>query len=137
MKIVSACLAGVRCNWQGEAKPCAKVIELVAAGKAIPICPEQLGGMPTPRDPAERSGNRVISISGEDVTDKFKHGTEEGLKIAKLINCKEAILKARSPSCGVGKIYDGTFTKNLTPGDGVFAKMLKEHRIRVQSEEEL
>jgi uncharacterized protein YbbK (DUF523 family) len=135
MKIVSACLAGVHCNWQGEAKPCPKVVDLVAAGKAIPICPEQLGGMSTPRDPAEQNGNKVITVNGEDVTAQFKCGAEEGLKIAKLVNCKEAILKARSPSCGAGKIYDGTFTKNLIPGNGVFAKMLKEHGINVTSEE--
>jgi uncharacterized protein YbbK (DUF523 family) len=136
MKIVSACLAGVQCNWQGEAAPCSKVISLVVAGKAMPVCPEQLGGMLIPREPAEQRGDKVITVSGKDVTEKFKHGAEVGLKIAALINCKGAILKARSPSCGVGKIYDGTFTKKLILGDGIFAKMLKRSGINVMSEEE-
>jgi Uncharacterized conserved protein len=106
MKIVSACLVGVRCNWRGEAKPCAKVIDLVRAGKAIPVCPEQLGGMSTPRDPVEQKDDKVITIKGKNVTAEYEHGAREGLKLAKLVGCKEAILKARSPSCGVGKIYD-------------------------------
>ena len=136
MKIVSACLAGIKCNWEGKAKPCKKVIDLVMEGKAIPVCPEQLGGLPTPRERAEQKGDKIITITDKDITDEFEYGAKEGLKIAQLVNCKEAILKARSPSCGVNKIYDGTFTKNLVAGDGLFAKLLKDNGINVISEEE-
>lgn len=137
MKIVSACLAGINCNWQGKAKPCQEVIDLVKVGEAMPVCPEQLGGLTTPRDQAEQRGNRVVTVTGKDVTDNFWRGAEEGLKLAQLLGCRKAILKARSPSCGVGKIYDGTFTNKLASGYGVFAKLLKENGIEVVSEEKL
>ncbi|MBU0744651.1 MAG: DUF523 domain-containing protein [Gammaproteobacteria bacterium] len=133
MKIVSACLAGIKCNYLGEARPCAKVIDLVCKGKAIPVCPEQLGGMTTPREASEQRGDRIFTSSGKDVTDNFEFGAKEGLKIAELIGCKDAILKARSPSCGSRKISGDTFTT----GEGVFAKLLKRNGINVVSEEEL
>jgi len=109
----------------------------VKEGKALPVCPEQLGGLPTPREPAEQKGNRVFTKDGKDVTGAYVKGAEEALRLAKLANCEEAILKARSPSCGCDKVYDGTFTKTLIEGDGVFAKMLKENGIKVVSDEEL
>jgi len=137
MKIVSACLAGVKCGGDGGARPCQKVIDLVKQGEAIPVCPEQLGGLPTPRVPAEQRGNRVFTKDGKDVTREFKKGAEEALKIAQLANCKEAILKSKSPSCGSGKVYDGTFSGRLVNGNGVFAELLKRNDIRVLSEEEL
>lgn len=137
MKIVSACLAGIKCRYDGSAKPCQKVIELVMRGKAIPVCPEQLGGLPTPRSPAENKGNKVFTKDGEDITFQFKKGAEEALKITKLANCDEAIIKAKSPSCGSGKIYDGTFSGELIEGDGIFAKLLKENNIKVFSEEDI
>ncbi|MFA5411863.1 MAG: DUF523 domain-containing protein [Candidatus Micrarchaeia archaeon] len=136
MRIVSACLAGVNCRWDGKSKACPEVIELIENGKAIPVCPEQLGGLATPRPPAEQKDGRVLTKTGEDVTEKFELGAREALKIAQLANCDEAILKSKSPSCGVGKIYDGTFSGNLVDGDGVFAKALKENGIRVRSEKE-
>lgn len=135
MKVVSACLAGVHCNWQGKASPCKKIIDLVAAGKAVPVCPEQLGGLTTPREPVEQKDDRVFTLTSKDVTDNFQRGAEEGLKIAQLIGCKQAILKARSPSCGVGAVYDGSFTKQLISGNGIFAQLLKKHGIEVISEE--
>lgn len=137
MKLCSACLAGIKCRWDGEARPCQRVIELVKQGKAIPICPEQLGGLTTPRTPAEQKQDRVITEKGKDLTAEFIRGAEETLKIAELFNVKDAILKQRSPSCGSGKIYDGTFSKTLINGDGVTAALLKRNGIRVISEEEL
>ncbi len=137
MKIVSACLAGIRCRWDGEAKPCQKVVELVKQGKAIPVCPEQLGGLTTPRSVAEKRGSKVFTKNGEDVTAQFEKGAEEALKVALLANCSEAIIKSKSPSCGCGKIYDGTFSGKLTSGDGVFTKILKKNNIKIYSENDI
>lgn len=136
MIIVSACLAGVKCAWNGDARPCQQVIDLVKRGEAIPVCPEQLGGLTTPRPPAEQKGGRVFTRDGEDVTTEFERGARAALRIAKLAGCKEAILKSKSPSCGSGKIYDGTFSGKLIDGDGVFAKLLKKD-MKVLTEEEL
>jgi uncharacterized protein YbbK (DUF523 family) len=137
MIIVSACLTGVLCRYDGAAKECEKVIRLVAEEKAIPVCPEQLGGLPTPREPAEIIGNRVIRKDGVDVTEAFHRGAREALRIARIAGAKTAILKARSPSCGSGKIYDGSFTGRLVDGDGVFAKACKQAGIEVRTEEEI
>jgi len=137
MKIVSACLVGIKCRYDGEARPCQKVIELVKQGKAIPVCPEQLGGLTTPRTPAEQKDNKVFTKNGEDVTAQFEIGAEEALKIALLANCDEAIIKAKSPSCGSCKVYDGTFSGKLIDGDGVFAKILKKNNIKVFTEDEI
>ena len=137
MKIVSACLAGINCNYKGEARPCQKVIELVKQGKAILVCSEQLGGLTTPRIPAEQRDNKIFTKDGKDVTTQFEKGAEEALEIAKLANCDEAILKAKSPSCGSGKVYDGTFSGKLINGDGVFAKILKKNNIKVFTEDEI
>lgn len=134
MKIVSACLAGIRCRWDGKAKPCQKVVDLVKQKKAIPVCPEQLGGLTTPRDPAEQIGNKVFTKNGEDVTPQFKRGAKEALKIALLVNCKEAIMKSKSPSCGCDKVFDGSFSGKLINADGVFVKLLKKNNIKVLSE---
>jgi uncharacterized protein YbbK (DUF523 family) len=136
MIIVSACLAGVHCRYDGGEKPCNPVIRLVAEGKAIPLCPEQLGGLTTPRQPCEAFGNRVISKDGTDVTEAFHHGAHEALKIATLVAAKTAILKSRSPSCGSGLVYDGTFTGKLIPGDGVFTALCKLYGIEVKTEED-
>ena len=137
MKIVSACLAGIKCRWDGQAKPCQEVIDLVKQGKAIPVCPEQLGGLSTPRTPAEQKEDRVFTKTGEDVTAQFEKGAKEALKIALLTNCDEAIIKSKSPSCGSGKVYDGTFSGKLVDGDGVFAKILKKNNIKVSSENDI
>jgi uncharacterized protein YbbK (DUF523 family) len=112
-------------------------MKLVSEGKAIPVCPEQLGGLPTPRACAEQKGNRVFAKDGRDVTEEFVKGAKEGLKVAKLCNCKEAILKSKSPSCGCGKVYDGTFTGDLVDGDGIFAKLLKQNGIGVRTEKDI
>jgi uncharacterized protein YbbK (DUF523 family) len=103
----------------------------------IPVCPEILGGLPTPREPAEQKGKKVITKSGKDVTKYFEKGAKEVLKIAKILKIKKAILKQKSPSCGCGKIYDGTFSKRLIKGDGVTAKLLKKNGIEVFTEENI
>ncbi|VVB76177.1 Uncharacterised protein [uncultured archaeon] len=137
MIIVSGCLAGINCNYKSESKPNAFVIELVRKGKAIPICPEQLGGLSTPRTPAEIKEGKVFTKNGVDVTSNFVSGAKEVLKIAIMANCKLAILKAKSPSCGSGQIYDGTFLGELIPGDGILAKELKQNGIRVITENDI
>jgi uncharacterized protein YbbK (DUF523 family) len=137
MIIVSACLAGVCCRFDGKSKPHPKVMELVRKGEAIPVCPEQLGGLPTPRDVAERKGDKVITRGGRDVTASFVKGAEEALRIAKISGCKEAILKSKSPSCGSGAIFDGTFSKALMKRDGVFAELLKSNEINVLTENDI
>jgi len=134
--VVSACLAGIRCKWNGKASPCAKVISLVKQGKAIPVCPEQLGGLQTPRPAAEIRKGRVVDAKGNDYTAAFAKGAKEGLKIAKMAKCRVAVLRPKSPSCGCGLVYDGTFSGKLKKGDGVFAAMLKRNGIRAVCESE-
>ena len=137
MKIVSACLAGINCAYDGQSRSCEKVIEMVRNHEAIPVCPEQLGGLTTPRIPAEIQKGRVINQTGEDVTEYFNRGAREALRIAKLVNCKEAILKTHSPSCGFGNIYDGTFSHTKIKGNGIFAEMLVKEGIEVMTEKEV
>jgi len=147
MKLCSACLLGIKCKYDGRIKPNENVITLSKKEVLIPICPEQLGGQSTPRPDAEIKGGdgadvwdkkaRVIESSGNDVTDNFTEGAKEVLKIAQLYNIREVILKQRSPSCGSGQIYDGTFSKTITKGDGITTALLKKNRIRVISEEDL
>ena len=137
MKLVSACLAGVRCGWDGDSKPCKKVVDMVRRGEALPICPEQLGGLATPRPAAEIIGGKAIASDGTDVTAAFWKGAEETLKIAKLAGCREAILKSKSPSCGSGWIYDGSFSGKLVKGDGITAALLKKNGIMVRTEDDV
>jgi len=137
MKIVSACLAGVNCRYNGKNSLNEKVAAMVREGKAVPVCPEQLGGLPTPRENSEIRGSKVFSASGKDETALMKKGSEETLKIAKLVGASEAILKSRSPSCGKGKVYDGSFSGKLVEGNGVTTKLLLKNGIRVLTEEEL
>jgi len=147
MKIVSACLAGMCTRYNGKSKPNAKVMVMLAAGEAIAVCPEQLGGLPVPRPPSEIKGGdgakvldrkaKVLDCNGENVTKQFIRGANETLKIAKECGAKEAILAARSPSCGCGKIYDGKFHGNLKDGDGVTTALLKRNGIKVMTEEDL
>lgn len=137
MRLCSACLLGLNCRYDGKGKPNDKIIELAKKELLIPVCPEQLGGLSTPREPAEIVGDRVMTISGEDVTVNFRKGAEGVLVIAKNLNIKEAILKQKSPSCGSGKIYDGSFSGSLIMGDGVTASLLKNNGIKVITEEDL
>ena len=135
--LVSACLLGVCCRYDGESKPCEAVINLRERFILIPICPEVDGGLPTPRTPSERVDDRVLMRDGKDVTDNYRKGAEEALRKAKEFNCNIAILKARSPSCGSDKIYDGSFSGNLTDRDGVCAELLKKNGISVFTEDEI
>lgn len=137
MKLCSACLLGVRCRYDGGHSLNIKVLKLLEEEVLIPICPEQLGGLPTPRDPAEIKNGRVLTKSGKDVTENFQRGAEQVLMLAKLMGVKEAILKQGSPSCGCGRILDGTFTGKLTRGDGVTAALLKKNGIKVIPDDEL
>ena len=137
MKIISACLIGIPCRWDALSKQQDKIIEIFKQGELIPLCPEQLGGLATPREPSEIVGDRVLSKNGKDVTDEFYGGAKIILGIAKELNCTQAILKAKSPSCGCGKIYDGTFSGKLINGDGITAKLLKENGIEVITEEDI
>lgn len=135
MKIlVSACLLGVRCRYDGKSKPHEGVLSLMKQHTLIPICPEVMGGLATPRVPAERAGERVLTQEGKDVTEQYRRGAEEALRLAELYGCKAALLKERSPSCGSGAIYDGSFTHALTAGDGVTAELFKAHGIAVYGE---
>lgn len=145
MKLISACLAGCECRYDGKASTIKIFVEMVEQGEAIFVCPEQIGGLSTPRPPAEIAGGdgedvldgkaKVVTNTGEDVTDQFMKGAYEALRAAKLVGAKEAILKESSPSCGSAKIYDGTFSACKVTGNGVTAALLKRHGIHVSSEE--
>lgn len=147
MKLVSACLLGVKCSWNGGDNKNIKVLEILKREILIPVCPEQLGGLRTPRPPQEiRCGSggdvlegkrKVLNKKGEDVTREFIKGAEETLRIAELFNIKEFVGKSGSPSCGCGKIYDGSFTGKIVKGDGVTSALLKRSGIRVFTEEDL
>lgn len=132
--LVSACLVGVNCKYDGTNNDNEKVIEYLKDKEMILICPEVWGGLTTPRDPSEVLGSKVISNKGKDVTENFQRGAEETLKLAKKFGIKKALLKAKSPSCGSGKIYDGTFSKTIIDGYGVTAKLLKDNGIEIISE---
>lgn len=136
MIIVSACLAGVMCRYNGQAFPVPAVIELVNQGKAIPVCPEMLAGLAAPRQPGEQRNNRIYEKNGNDVTDDYLAGAKIAFAIAVAANCQKAIVKAKSPTCGSGLIYDGTFTGTLIPGDGVFTRLLKASGIEVMTEDD-
>ena len=138
MKIlVSACLLGLRCRYDGQSKPNAAVLALGEKHTLIPCCPEQLGGLPTPRPPAEWQGARILNRAGADVTEAYLRGAEGALRIARLCGCSRAILKERSPACGSREIYDGSFSGILVPGEGSAARALRAAGIPVYGESEL
>lgn len=135
--LCSACLLGIKCRYDGGSKLSRKVIRLLQEKTLIPVCPEVLGGLSTPREPAEQKGGRVYLKSGKDVTSNFNKGAREVLKIAKLLNVKQAILKQKSPSCGYGKIYDGSFSGKIIRGKGIAASFLEEAGVEIITEEGL
>ena len=135
--LISACLLGVPCRYDGKSKPAAKIDALREKYELIPVCPEQSGGLPTPRTPSERCGDRVVMANGADVTAQYQKGAHSALEVYLREGCVAAVLKERSPSCGSGEIYDGTFTRTLVSGDGVTAELLKKNGIRVYGESEL
>lgn len=146
-KIVSACFAGINCRYDKRHNRIADIQELVEKGEAVPVCPEVLGGLSTPRNPAEIVGGdgedvldgkaRVIDNQGNDVTEAFVRGAYEALNMAQSVGAKEAILKEKSPSCGSCQIYDGQFRGVKKAGQGVTAALLRRHGIKVVSEETL
>lgn len=144
MKLISACLLGVRCNWRGdEGYRNARAVELAKFETLIPVCPEQLGGLTKPKSPQEIQGGtgedvlngncRVLNKNGEDVTEEFIKGAEEALKIASMLDIKEFIAKSKSPSCGCGHIYDGTFSGSLIDGGGITCVILKRNGLKITS----
>ena len=135
--LVSACLLGENCKYNGGNNLARGLTEALSAHgmTSVPFCAEQAGGLPTPRIPAERVGDRVLNKEGADVTDAFRLGAQLALERAREMACGIAILKKNSPSCGCGMIYDGTFTGTLVQGDGVTAELLKAHGIAVYNEE--
>lgn len=135
--IVSACLLGVRCRFDGESKPSDTVIAWLRNRHVIPVCPEQLAGLPTPRLRHEILDGRVVSETGHDATDTFERGAREVLRLVELFDARLAILKSRSPSCGRGQIYDGTFSGRVVEGDGFLARLLIQHGCTVLSDEQI
>lgn len=135
--LVSACLLGRPCRYDGASKPCPAVQALAEKYDVIPVCPESMGGLVIPRLPSERRGEGVYSKSGQDVTAEFFRGAALTLEAARKHNVAFAVLKARSPSCGHGEVYDGSFTGTLRPGNGVAAELLLQNGIPVYHEGEL
>lgn len=137
--VVSACLLGVPCNHKGQASRSAAVEALAADGhRLVPVCPEVAGGLPTPRVAAEvQPDGSVRTEDGEDVTAFYRRGADAALELARAVGAVEAVLKARSPSCGCREVYDGTFSRRRVPGAGVTAAVLRAGGVRVRSEEDV
>ncbi|KGK87679.1 DUF523 domain-containing protein [Clostridium sp. HMP27] len=142
MYLVSSCLAGVNCRYDGDNNENKDILNLVKEGKAIAVCPEQLAGLSTPRVPCEiivgKNGNKkIVNKDGEDLTKEFMTGAEKTLAVAKAIGIKKAILKSKSPSCGCGSIYDGTFSGKLIKGNGFTTELLIKSGFEVYTENDL
>ena len=144
--LVSACLAGINCTYKGKNKLDRRVRKLTDQGLALPVCPEMMGGSPAPRQACEIVGGdgadvldkkaRVVTPSGQDISRMVLKGAREALRTAQRCGIKKAILKSKSPSCGCGHIYDGTFSRRLRKGDGVTAALLRRNHIRVYTEKD-
>ena len=138
--LISACLLGVACRYDGLSKPLDREIieKLRAKYHLIPICPEIMGGLPTPRIPAEISSDgKVLRRDGADVTENYIRGAQEALRLAEIFECDTALMKEKSPSCGAGKIYDGSFSKTLTSGNGITADLLQKNGLQIVGESEI
>lgn len=145
--LVSACLLGVQSRFDGGSCPREAALDLLRRGIALPVCPEQLGGLPTPRPRAEIRGGDgadvlagralVVDEEGRDVTAAFLRGARETVRLAAEAGVKRAVLRSHSPSCGAGAIHDGTFTGRLRLGDGVSAALLRQAGITLTTEEDL
>ncbi len=134
--LISMCLIGINCKYNAGNNYRKNLCDLSIKYNLIPFCPEQMGGLSTPRDPSEIKGERVITCRGEDVTNNFKAGAEESLKLARFYSPKFIILKDGSPSCGVSEIYDGTFEGRKIIGSGTTTKLLKENGFKLKSEKD-
>jgi uncharacterized protein YbbK (DUF523 family) len=136
--LVSACLIGVPCNHLGRGSPALAVMALGKRRQLIPICPEVTGGLPIPRPAAElQPDGRVMTADGADVTGAYRKGADAAVKLARAAGVRQAVLKARSPSCGCYEVYDGTFTRTRVAGEGIAARALREAGVAVRSDEEL
>ena len=135
--LVSACLLGISCRYDGQSRYCDGIERLAAKYEFVPFCPEIYGGLSTPRLPCEIVGERVIRSDGEDMTEQYKRGAEQALMLCKRLGCSAALLKENSPSCGCGRIYDGSFSGQFCDGDGVTARLLKENNINVYGESQM
>lgn len=135
--LVSACLLGLNCRYCGTGSYKEQVVALTQRYRVIPICPEQMGGLPTPRTPVELASGRAIDSKGVDYTEHFERGATEVVQLAKLLDCTYAVLMSRSPSCGCGQIYDGTFTGRLINGNGITTDRLQVAGIKVIDESNL
>ena len=134
--LISACLLGFECKYSGGSNKLSdeRIVALKEKYRLIPVCPESAGGLPTPRDPSERLGDKVVSSKGKDVTAEFTKGAETAVYLARRYGCKQALLKRNSPSCGGEYIYDGSFSGTLVPGEGVAAEKLRAHGVEVTGE---
>ncbi len=135
--VVSACLAGVHARYDARATPDPLVIQLIREGRALALCPEQLGGLPTPRPSCEIKGEKIMSQTGTDVSRNFHNGAQEALYLATLFGATKAILKSHSPSCGYKKVYDGTFSRTITTGHGIFTALLIKNGFEIFTEKKL
>ena len=137
--LISACLLGMDCRYDGKNKKIEHQLlqKLQEKYTLVPVCPEIYGGLPIPREPVERRGDRFVSKSGVDVTQQYQRGAQAALGLARTLHCQMAILKERSPSCGSVRIYDGSFTGNLMVADGVTAELLMQNGIRVCGESQI
>ncbi|MBO7303596.1 MAG: DUF523 domain-containing protein [Clostridia bacterium] len=135
--LISACLLGAACRYDGREGKVTKIAELCKKYNLVPVCPEIYGGLPTPRTPSERVGDKVLMRDGADVTENYLRGAIAAYKLCEQLGCRKALLKERSPSCGSGEIYDGTFSGKLVTGDGVTAEYLKKRGITVFGESEV
>lgn len=135
--LISSCLVGNNTKYNGKNNYLPLIEKLKDKYNLIVICPEVMGGLSIPRDPSEIKGDKVISNKGNDVTKEYNLGAKIALELAKKYNCKKALLMEKSPSCGVKKIYDGTFSKNLIDGMGITTKLLYESKIEVYSKDEI
>ncbi len=133
--VVSACLVGRACRYDGLSKARGPIVQLARESRCVLVCPEVMGGLPVPRCPCEIRGSAVISSEGLDCTREYELGARLSLEAAEREGCRIAVLKARSPSCGAGRIYDGSFTHTLRDGDGVFAALLRSRGFTLFTEE--
>lgn len=135
--LCSACLLGISCRFDGMSKSSPSTLALLAEHELVPVCPEQLGGLPTPRPPCEiQPDGSLLSENGHNMSEQYSKGAEEAYQIYRLTGCQAAILKSRSPACGKGILYDGSFSKKLVAGQGVFAGLLLSKGIKVYTNEE-
>ena len=135
--LISACLVGDKCKYDGHTNYTPLIKDLLEKYELVPFCPEVEGGLPTPRKPSERKGDKVVNNAGKDVTRNFQLGAEKALNICKYLNIKIAILKENSPSCGVNQIYDGNFKNKLIKGEGVTTELLRKNGISVYNENQI